>query len=74
MLDSYRLPVAAMAAGYEDFAHHDALADAEACAAIVRHAARRHDADDVPALLAAIGDRLARLTPLHGERVPMAFA
>jgi DNA polymerase-3 subunit epsilon len=46
-LDSYRLPVAAMAAGFEDFAHHDALADAEACAAIIVHAARRHDADDI---------------------------
>ena len=40
-LDSYRLPVAAMAAGFEDFAHHDALADSEACAAIIVHAARR---------------------------------
>lgn len=44
-LDSYRLPVAAMAAGFEDFAHHDALADAEACAAIMIHAAQRHEAD-----------------------------
>ncbi len=43
-LDSYRLPVAAMAAGFEDFAHHDALADAEACAAIMIHAAKRHEA------------------------------
>jgi len=42
-LDSYRLPVAALAAGYEDFAHHNALADAEACAAIIVHAAQRHD-------------------------------
>jgi DNA polymerase-3 subunit epsilon len=46
-LDSYRLPVAAMAAGFEDFAHHDALADAEACAAIVIHAAGRHDVDSI---------------------------
>jgi len=53
-LDSYRLPVAAMAAGFEDFAHHDALADAEACAAIMVHAAKRHDADDL--------DELARIT------------
>nr|WP_218869089.1 exonuclease domain-containing protein [Leifsonia psychrotolerans] len=43
-LDSYRLPVAAMAAGFEDFAHHDALADAEACAAIMIDAAKRHSA------------------------------
>ena len=33
-LDSYKLPVAAMAAGFEDFTHHDALEDAAACAAI----------------------------------------
>lgn len=53
-LDSYRLPVAAMAAGFEDFSHHDALADAEACAAIIVHAARRHEAEDV--------ERLAHIT------------
>ncbi len=51
----YRLPVAAMAAGFEDFKHHDAIADAEACAAIVVHAAaatRRRDVVD----LAELGD------------------
>ncbi|WP_307044889.1 3'-5' exonuclease [Agromyces ramosus] len=53
-LDSYRLPVAAMAAGFEGFSHHDALADAEACAAIIVHAARRHEADDL--------ERLAHIT------------
>jgi DNA polymerase-3 subunit epsilon len=74
-LDSYRLPVAAMAAGFEDFPHHDALADAEACARIVVHAAERHGAEDVPGLLDAIGGRLTRLTPLDPERTrPMAFA
>ena len=53
-LESYRLPVAAMAAGFEDFAHHDALADAQACAAIMIHAAKRHEATDI--------EHLARLT------------
>jgi DNA polymerase-3 subunit epsilon len=53
-LDSYRLPVAAMAAGFEVFSHHDALADAEACAAIMVHAAKRHEADDL--------ERLAHIT------------
>ncbi len=53
-LDSYRLPVAAMAAGFEDFEHHNALADARACAAIVAHAAKRHDAEDL--------EHLARIT------------
>ncbi|WP_150308228.1 exonuclease domain-containing protein [Planctomonas psychrotolerans] len=57
-LDSYRLPVAAMAAGFEDFAHHDALADAEACAAILVHAARRHDAESVSHLAELVGLRV----------------
>lgn len=74
-LTSYRLPVAATAAGFEDFAHHDALADAEACAAIVAHAAEQHGAQEVPDLLDAVGDRLTRLEPLAPQtRVPMAFA
>ncbi|MDH2445362.1 exonuclease domain-containing protein [Amnibacterium sp. CER49] len=73
-LDSYRLPVAAMAAGFEDFPHHDALADAEACAAIVVHAARRHGASSVHELLAAVGSALTRLTPLDREPRPVVFA
>ena len=60
-LDSYRLPVAAMAAGFEDFAHHDALADAEACAAIIVHAAKRHDADDLEQLSALTSARIGRI-------------
>lgn len=57
-LDSYRLPVAAMAAGFEDFDHHNALADAEACAAIVVHAAKRHDAADLAHLARITSQRL----------------
>jgi DNA polymerase-3 subunit epsilon len=49
-LDSYRLPVVAMAAGFEDFSHHDALADSEACAAIMIHAAARHEVDTIAQL------------------------
>ncbi|WP_350349452.1 3'-5' exonuclease [Agromyces sp. G08B096] len=56
-LDSYRLPSAAMAAGFEDFSHHNALDDALACAAIVVHAAKRHEVDDL--------DRLARRTAVR---------
>jgi DNA polymerase III subunit epsilon len=52
-LESYRLPVAAMAAGFEDFEHHNALADAQACAAIMVHAAKRHAAADIAQLVAA---------------------
>lgn len=60
-LDSYRLPSAAMAAGFEDFSHHNALDDAEACAAIIAHAARRHDADDLDALARITGVRIGLL-------------
>lgn len=49
-LESYRLPVAAMAAGFEDFSHHNALADAEACAAIMIHAAKRHEVASIEQL------------------------
>jgi DNA polymerase-3 subunit epsilon len=60
-LDSYKLPVAAMAAGFEDFAHHDALADAEACAAIIVHAAKRHEATDLEHLVKLTGTKLGRI-------------
>lgn len=60
-LDSYRLPVAAMAAGFEDFDHHNALADAEACAAIIIHAAKRHDATDIDHLAKVIGGRIGHI-------------
>ena len=63
-LDSYRLPVAAMAAGFEDFAHHDALADAQACAAIVIHAAARHGASDLLHLAEITGSRIAAIGPI----------
>jgi DNA polymerase-3 subunit epsilon len=67
-LDSYRLPVAAMAAGFEDFEHHNALADSRACAAIIVHAARRHDAEDVAQLAAITGTRLGAI----GAQVTLA--
>jgi DNA polymerase-3 subunit epsilon len=57
-LDSYRLPVAAMAAGFEDFEHHNALADAQACAAIMVHAAKRHGAGNIPELVEAAGGKI----------------
>lgn len=57
-LDSYRLPIAAAAAGFEEFAHHDALADARACAQIVIDAAARAGAADVFALADALSLRV----------------
>ncbi len=65
-LDSYRLPVAAMAAGFEDFEHHNALADSQACAAIVVHAARRHGARNLAELAQAAG---VRIGAIGGSRV-----
>jgi DNA polymerase-3 subunit epsilon len=62
-LDSYRLPVAAMAAGFEDFDHHNALADAEACAAIILHAAKRHDAADVAHLARITSQQVRAIGP-----------
>jgi DNA polymerase-3 subunit epsilon len=60
-LESYRLPSAAMAAGFEDFQHHNALADAEACAAIIVHAAKRHEVSSVTELVAATGSKLGSI-------------
>jgi DNA polymerase-3 subunit epsilon len=77
-LESYRLPIAAMAAGFEDFAHHDALADAEACAAIMIHAAKRHETQTLEQLAHVTRVKIGVIGPvatsehasLHG---PMAL-
>jgi DNA polymerase III subunit epsilon len=60
-LDSYRLPVAAMAAGFEDFHHHDALDDSRACAAIMVHAARRAGASSLEELGDSLGIRFGAI-------------
>jgi len=72
-LDSYKLPVAAMAAGFEDFAHHDALADAEACAAIVVHAAKRHEANDLVHLTRITGTKIGHIGAVAAQYRPLAF-
>ena len=70
-LDSYRLPVAAMAAGFEDFAHHDALADAQACAAIMIHAARRHEASTIEDLARLTSTRIGHIGTAVDLRRPV---
>lgn len=60
-IPSHRLPLSAAAAGYGDFSHHEALADAEACASIIIDSARRHEAPDVVSLAKATGVRLNQL-------------
>jgi len=62
-LDSYKLPSVALAAGFADFPHHDAVADAEACAAIIIHAADKYGAIDVPELVAHAGVRISAVQP-----------
>lgn len=57
-LDSYGLSSVAYAVGHEDFKHHDALADAEACARVVLHMAKRHEVESVEELLESAGGRL----------------
>jgi DNA polymerase III subunit epsilon len=60
-LDSYALNSVAFAIGHEEFSHHDALADSDACARITLHMADRHGAQSLAELLAATGQRQARL-------------
>ncbi|TAL41302.1 MAG: DNA polymerase III subunit epsilon [Salinibacterium sp.] len=76
-LDSYRLPMAASAAGFDDFEHHNAAADAAACAAIMIDAADRHGASDIPELAALTSTNIRRIgmpvpEPID-EDAPMAL-
>lgn len=52
-LDSYRLNAVAYAIGHEEFNHHDALADSDACARIVLHMAKRHEVTELTELMLA---------------------
>ncbi|MFF5625949.1 3'-5' exonuclease [Microbacterium sp. NPDC012755] len=67
-LDSYRLPKAAAAAGFSEFSHHDALADARACAEIVIDSARRAEVSDVFGLARALGLRVTEPVTAAEER------
>lgn len=71
-LPSYRLPLAAAAAGFMDFAHHDAGADALACAHIILDAARRAGAQDVVELAMLLGLRIPQIpvTEMVTESIP----
>lgn len=57
-LASHSLPYAAQAAGFSEFSHHNALADAEACSAIIVDAARRAEVSDIAALAKALQLRI----------------
>jgi len=58
-LESYRLNAVAYSIGHEEFRHHDALADADACARIVIHMAQRHEVETLEELLLKTSQRLA---------------
>ncbi|MFT3799560.1 exonuclease domain-containing protein [Microbacterium sp.] len=60
-LASYRLPLVAAAAGFLDFAHHDATADALACAHIMIDAAGRAGAHDIVELAMLLGLRVPQI-------------
>lgn len=60
-IPSHRLPLAAAAAGFSDFDHHNALADAEACAAIIVDSARRNEATNLQELTKTLGVRVHTL-------------
>jgi DNA polymerase-3 subunit epsilon len=71
-LDSYRLPFVAAEAGFPDFPHHNATADALACAHVMIDAAHRLGADDVDALVHAAGVRVSQI--LIAETSAISFA
>jgi DNA polymerase-3 subunit epsilon len=48
----------AYAAGHEEFNHHDALADSDACARIVLHMANRHEVESLDELMQKTSERL----------------
>lgn len=69
-LPSYRLPFVAAAAGFLDFAHHDATADALACAHIMIDVARRAGAQDVVELAMLLGVRVPQIVVETSTPVP----
>jgi DNA polymerase III subunit epsilon len=60
-LESYRLNAVAYAIGHEEFDHHDALADSDACARVIIHAADRHGVDSLADLAAAVKHEIKAL-------------
>lgn len=72
-LESYRLPIVAAAAGFLDFAHHDATADALACAHIMIDAAARAGVQDIVELAMLLGLRVPQIpVPAAEPAVPVA--
>lgn len=57
-LASHKLPLVAKHIGFREFRHHDALDDADACAAIVIDAGRRSEARSIEHLAKTLGTPL----------------
>jgi DNA polymerase-3 subunit epsilon len=62
-LESYRLNQVAYAIGHEEFEHHDALADSDACARIVIHMAGRHGVSTLDELAELTNHKIKTLLP-----------
>ncbi|MCC2030654.1 3'-5' exonuclease [Microbacterium allomyrinae] len=71
-LESYRLPFVAAEAGFAEFAHHNATADALACAHVMIDAARRLGAGDIETLAASAGVRVSQITVAEAPTVSFA--
>jgi DNA polymerase-3 subunit epsilon len=70
-LESYRLPFVAAVAGFADFPHHNATADAVACAHVMIDAARRVGADDIDALAELAGVRVSQIVVAAPPALPV---
>ena len=73
-LESYRLPFVAAEAGFAEFAHHNATADAMACAHVMIDAARRLCADDIDTLAEYAGVRVSQIAITEAPAVTFAVA
>lgn len=73
-LESYRLPFVAAEAGFADFPHHNATADAVACAHIMIDAARRVGVDDIEGLAAAAAVRVCQIAITEPPMISFAVA
>lgn len=71
-LESYRLPFVAAEAGFAEFAHHNATADALACAHVMIDAARRVAADDIDLLAEYCGVRVSQIAVAEAPAVSFA--
>ncbi|MBN9171414.1 MAG: DNA polymerase III subunit epsilon [Microbacterium sp.] len=73
-IPSYRLPLVAAEAGFGEFPHHDAAADALACAHIMIDAARRAGVDDISELAYVHALKVSRIRTAERQTEPVFAA